>query len=278
MRIDAHQHFWKYDPERDGWITDSMAAIRKDFLPADLEGPLSESGINGSIAVQADQSAIETNFLLRLADEHPSILGVVGWIDLKAPSLWAQLELYAEERKLLGFRHVLQSEPEGFMLQEDFVKGLRILVEASFTYDLLIYEHQMAEAFDLVSGLPDTFQVVIDHLAKPRIADQSFESWAYYLQQFAELENVHVKLSGMVTEAIWAGWQASDFRPYLDLALELFGPDRLMFGSDWPVCLVAASYDQVFSIVNDYISQLSDDEQSKILGGTAARFYNISMK
>lgn len=278
MRIDSHQHFWKYDPDRDGWITEDMSVIRRNFLPEDLQGPLAETGIDGSIAVQADQSAIETNFLLRLADENPSILGVVGWIDLMAPSLWAQLELYAEERKLLGFRHILQSEPAEFMLQEAFVKGLKILSDANFTYDLLIYEHQMDEALELMSALPDTFQVVIDHLAKPKIADRSFESWAYYLQQFAERENVQMKLSGMVTEASWAGWQSSDFQPYLDLALELFGPNRLMFGSDWPVCLVAASYDQVFGIVNDYISQLSDDEQGMILGGTAAKFYNILMK
>jgi L-fuconolactonase len=273
MRIDAHQHFWHYNPERDRWINDEMAALKRDFLPAQLIPELLAHDFRGCIAVQADQSEAETRFLLGLADRHEVIQGVVGWVDLCAVNVAERLDLLAGHRKLSGFRHIAQAEPDDrFLLREDFLRGVKCLGDFGFTYDILIYEKQLPAAIELAAKLPDQ-PFVLDHIAKPSIKDRRYLPWAHYLRTLAENPNVYCKVSGLVTEADWRGWLATDFSPYLDLVLEAFGPERLMFGSDWPVCLLAASYGQVVQVVEDYAAHLPAPDREKIFGLTAAHFY-----
>lgn len=273
-RIDAHQHFWRYDPVRDGWITDDMRVIRRDCLPSDLGPLLAANGIDGCVAVQADQSERETRFLLDLARRHAFIKGVAGWVDLRSPRLEATLEGLAHEPILRGVRHVAQAEPDDFLERDDVIRGIGLLGRFGLTYDILIVERQLPAAVTLVSRLPDQ-SFVLDHLAKPRIKDRLLEPWATSMRELARRPNVSCKLSGLVTEADWHHWRAADLRPYLDVALDAFGPDRLMFGSDWPVCLVAAPYERALGIIVEYVSALSTDEQAAILGGNAVRFYGL---
>ena len=275
MVIDSHQHFWKYEPVRDAWITEDMQVLRQDFLPDDLEPILVANGVDGCIAVQADQSLNETIFLVELAEAHQSIKGVVGWIDLLSEDLGSVLEKYCQVEVLKGFRHILQSEKEGFMLQQKFLNGINLLGSFGFTYDMLIYENQLDEALSLVGLVPDQVSLVIDHIAKPNIKERSFSYWKEKMKSMAKHPNVFVKLSGMVTEADWHSWETKDFEPYFESVLELFGPERIMFGSDWPVCLLAAQYSQVISITRDLIATLNASEQAASMGGTATRFYSL---
>ena len=276
MRIDAHQHFWRYDPRRDAWLTDKMNAIRRDFLPPDLACELKASGFDGCVAVQADQSEAETTFLLDLAHRHPFIKGVVGWVDLRAPqrALEGQLASLSGDSRLRGVRHVAQSEPDDFLTREDVVRGIACVGRAGLAYDILVYARQLPAAIALASRLPDQ-RFVLDHLAKPGIARGETEPWAASIRELARRPNVWCKLSGLVTEADWAGWRPEHLRPYLDVALEAFGTDRVMFGSDWPVCLVAASYDRVVRVIEDFVSALSDTERGAVFGGNAAGFYRL---
>ena len=273
-RIDSHQHFWKYNPVRDSWITDEMHTIQKDFLPIDLWPELIQSNIDGCVAVQADSSMTETYFLLDQAKQHPWILGVVGWIDLCSELLTQHLEYLADRPALVGFRHILQAEPGGFMLQSSFVNGLQSLRLHGYTYDLLITEHQLPEAYELLLKVPEA-KIVIDHIAKPDIRKQSYDQWALWMTKMSDLENVNVKISGMITEADWQQWHSLDFTKYFDLCMELFGADRLMFGSDWPVCLVAGKYGEVVQLVENAIRDFSAEEQKAIMGGTASKFYHL---
>jgi L-fuconolactonase len=273
-RIDAHQHFWHFDPARDGWITDDMRAIRCDFLPESLGPVLTANGIDACIAVQADQSDQETRFLLDLARRHAFIRGVVGWVDLRSPRLEETLEALAPDPLLCGVRHVAQAEPDDFFDREDVVRGIGCVGRSGLTYDILVRERQLPSAIALVSRLPDQ-PFVLDHLAKPRIKNRILEPWATLMRDLARRPNVSCKLSGLVTEADWRHWRSEDIRPYLDVALDAFGPDRLMFGSDWPVCLVAAPYEFVLGIIVEYVAALSDDEQAAILGGNAVRSYGL---
>lgn len=275
MKIDAHQHFWKYDPIRDVWIDDSMEAIRRDFMPEDLEPLLKKSGFDGCVSVQADQSEEETHFLLNLAEKHDFIRGVVGWVDLKSPDIDERLEYFSQFSKLKGFRHIIQAESDGFMMDETFIRNVNKLQLHQFSYDILIYEHQLSETIKFVKRLPEV-QFVVDHIGKPVIKESSFNDWAIKMKQLARYQNVHVKLSGMVTEADWDFWQKKDFEPYLETCLEQFGADRLMIGSDWPVCLLAAEYEEVIEIVEDFISGLSETECADIMGQTAAEFYQLN--
>lgn len=275
MKIDAHQHFWKFDPVRDAWIDDSMEAIRRDFMPEDLEPLLRKKEFNGCISVQADQSIEETNFLLGLAENHDFIKGVVGWVDLKSANLKQRLEHFSQYEKLKGFRHILQGQPAGTMLEESFINGIKTLQETRFRYDILIFENQLHETVKFVERIPD-MHFVIDHIAKPTIKESSFDDWATYMKKLARFPNVHVKLSGMVTEADWDHWKKDDFTPYLDTCLELFGADRLMIGSDWPVCLLGGEYDEVIDIVEDFLDGLSDTEYEDIMGITAVKFYQLT--
>lgn len=274
MRIDAHQHFWRFDARRDRWITDEMRAIRRDFLPGDLEGALTANGIDGCVAVQADQSGEETRFLLDLADRHPFVKAVVGWADLRSPTVGVTLDALASRPRLRGIRHVAQAEPDDFFTQDDVIRGIREVGRAGLAYDILIVERQLPAALALTARLPDQ-PFVLDHLAKPRIRDGAIEPWATRMRELARRPNVFCKISGLVTEADWAGWRSEHLRPYLDVAFEAFGADRVMFGSDWPVCLVAAPYDRVLGVISEYAGALSPHERDALFGGTAMRVYGL---
>jgi L-fuconolactonase len=274
-RVDAHQHFWHYRPERDAWITEDMGVIRRDFLPGDLEGVLADAGLNASVAVQASQSLEETRFLLGLARDHDFVRGVVGWVDLLAPDLEPTLEALSEDPLLVGIRHVAQAEADDWLAREDVAAGIRRLAGFGLTYDILVYHWQLPAAQTLVDRLPDQ-PFVVDHLAKPAIRDGALEPWATRMRELSRRPNVWCKLSGMVTEADWRSWTPDDLNPYIDVVLEAFGPERLMFGSDWPVCLLAAGYSDVVDVVEDAASTLAPTERDAIFGGTACRFYGVS--
>ncbi|MBB1284287.1 amidohydrolase family protein [Flavisolibacter sp. BT320] len=262
--IDAHQHFWKFNPLRDAWITEDMDVIRKDFLPEHLAPVLEANGVEGCVAVQADQSEDETNFLLQLAEEADMIKGVVGWVDLQLDTIKERLERFSLHKKLKGFRHILQGETKrDLMLQPAFQNGIGLLNKYNFTYDILIFPDQLPYTKELVTAFPDQ-RFVIDHIAKPPIKKGEREVWEKNLAAVAERENVWCKISGLVTEADWVSWKKEDFRPYLDTVVNVFGPDRLLFGSDWPVCLLAASYEEVLSIVTDYFSPFPENEKQLI--------------
>jgi len=275
VRIDAHQHFWQYSPVNYGWIDDSMAALKRDFLPHDLAPLLQANGLSGSIAVQARQSLKETRWLLKLAQENEFIRGVVGWVDLSSPQVTEQLQGFAGNQKLVGVRHVVQAEPDDeYMLRPEFRRGIAQLAEFGLVYDLLLHPRHVPVAVKLVREFPDQ-PFVLDHIAKPPIAAGTLEPWARDIRRLAELPNVACKLSGMVTEARWREWTQDDFRPYLDVVLECFGPSRLMIGSDWPVCTVSTDYGATLGIVLRFIGQLAPSERDAILGGTCARVYRI---
>src|ERR1700730_505135 len=276
MKIDSHQHFWRYNPARDRWITDEMAVLKRNFLPDELNRELDASGIDGSIAVKADQSEDETLFLLDLAKRYDTIAGVVGWVNLCAHDLSERLEFFSHCKKLRGFRHVVQAEPDDcFMLRKHFIRGVACLRQFDFTYDILIYPKQLPAAIELVEKFPEQ-RFVIDHMAKPPIKTKETASWARHIRNIAEVPNVFCKLSGLLTEADWVHWVAEDFRPYLDIVFEAFGPDRLMCGSDWPVCLLAGTYGQVNRLVEDYTQNLPQQEKDNIFGTNAARFYGLT--
>lgn len=275
MKIDAHQHFWQFDPIRDSWITEgSMSVIRRDFLPNDLQPILQQNGIDGCVAVQADQSETETHFLLDLASQNEFIKGVVGWVDLKADNLAERLDYFKQYPKLKGFRHILQGEKPEFMLDSRFTEGVRLLGEKGFTYDILVFTKHLKAVKTFLQKF-DNQLFVIDHLAKPYIQKGLIKQWAKDMKAIAKHENVMCKISGMVTEADWTNWTEADFTPYIDVVFETFGTDRIMYGSDFPVCLVAASYEKQLSIVQNYISKLSDTEGGKIMGENAKSFYKI---
>ena len=275
MQIDAHQHFWLYNALEYAWIDNSMATLRRNFLPNDLAVELKSAGFDGSIAVQARQSLEETRWLLELAGKSASIVGVVGWIDLQAPDVRSQLKPLVHNPKLVGVRHIVQSEPdEGFLLRPDFLRGISILEEFDLAYDLLIYTQHLPVAIEFVQKFPRQ-RFVVDHLAKPPIKGAKLDSWAQGFRDLAKFPNVHCKVSGLVTEADWQGWTPDQIRPCLDAAFESFGPERLMIGSDWPVCLVAASYTTVIQLARDYIAARSPQSLSAVLGGNAARFYGL---
>jgi L-fuconolactonase len=273
--IDAHQHFWIFDPVRDSWINDEMAVIQRDFLPGDLHPVLKANGVDGCIAVQADQSETENDFLLSLAKGNDFIEGIVGWVDLRADNIDDRLEYYSQFEKIKGFRHVLQGEQNrALMLKPEFKRGISKLKEYSFTYDILIFPDQLQYVSEFVEAFADQ-KFVIDHLAKPNIKDQKIDDWAKAIRTVAKHDNLWCKVSGMVTEADWKNWKAEDFFPYLDVILEAFGTKRVMFGSDWPVCQVAANYAEMKGIVEQYTANLSATERALFWGDNAIDFYNI---
>jgi L-fuconolactonase len=275
-RIDAHHHLWRYAKEEYGWIAGNMAAIARDFLPQDLELALTSSGIHGSIAVQARQSLEETQALVDFAQQFEVIQGVVGWAPIVDTAFSAVLDRFKQFQKLKGFRHVVQDEPDdAFLLRSDFNAGIAQLKQYGFVYDILIFERQLPATISFVDRHPAQV-FVLDHIAKPRIRDGALEPWRGYIRELARRENVFCKLSGMVTEADWAHWSPQDLRPYFDVVLDAFGPHRLMAGSDWPVCLLATTYQKWFSTLREFISPLSAAEQDMILGGVATRVYSLS--
>jgi L-fuconolactonase len=277
MRLDAHQHFWRYDPAQHVWMTDAMGALRRDYLPEDLAPLLQETGFLGTIAVQARQMVEETEWLLALADRHAFIRGVVGWVDLRSPDLQAQLKRLGANPKLVGVRHVVHDEPdEDFMLRPEFRRGIARLGPAGLTYDLLLRPPHLKAAIRLVDEFKDQ-PFVLDHLAKPGVGDVSKSLWKEDILRLAERPNVSCKLSGLVTEADWSAWRPDDFRPAFEVVLEAFGVDRLMIGSDWPVCTLAADYKTTMGIVMGFVQGLKGSEQDGILGGNCARFYGFAL-
>jgi len=275
QRIDAHQHFWKYDPQAHSWIDDSMHKIRKDFLPEDLAPLLIDNHFSGCVAVQADQTEQETKFLLTLAKEHDFIKGVVGWVNLLDEKVSERLNYFSTEKKLKGYRHVVQGEPDGFMLREDFRRGIAALKQFGYTYDILILHHQLPDAISLINHFPNQ-PFVLDHIAKPDLKTGNIKKWKEDIKELARAENVLCKVSGMVTEAHWDSWTADDLKPCLDVIFESFTAKRLMFGSDWPVCNVAAGYSKVVTTVEDYIAQLPNAEQELVWFKNAIAFYNLA--
>lgn len=274
-KIDSHQHFWKYNPLRDAWITEDLKVIQRDFLPEDLLPLLQENDIDGCIAVQADQSEEETNFLLELATDNDFIKGVVGWIDLRNPDLKSRLDYFSQFKKLKGFRHIVQGESdENFLLREDFSKGIAQLEKYNFTYDILILPKHLAVACEFVKKFPIQ-KFVIDHLAKANCKQTDFKDWEKGIREIATCPNVYCKVSGLVTEADWNNWTEADFTYCLNVVTEAFGINRLLFGSDWPVCLLAANYAQTLEIVTNYYSKFSESNQEQFWSGNAIEFYNI---
>ncbi|MFM9838230.1 MAG: amidohydrolase family protein [Cyclobacteriaceae bacterium] len=275
MVIDAHQHFWKYHPVKDAWITDEMKVIQRDFMPSDLHGTHVENKIDGCVAVQADQSEEETVFLIEQANKNNFIKGVVGWVDFRASDVEERLIYFSKSKIIKGFRHIVQAEQDdAFLLRDDFCKGIGLLEKYNFTYDVLIKPKHLICATEFVQRFPNQ-KFVIDHLAKPFIKDQLIDQWKKDIQRIARNENVLCKISGMVTEAHWKNWKQEDFKSYLDVVFDAFGTDRVMYGSDWPVCLVAASYQQQLNIITNYLSSFSVSDQEKIMGGNAIHFYKL---
>jgi L-fuconolactonase len=273
-RIDAHQHFWKYSPAEYGWIGEEMEEIRRDFQPADLKRELEALGVDGSVSVQARQTLQETEWLLALADVNPSIAGVVGWVPLADPHVDAELERFSRHPRFKGVRHVLQSEPAEKMRCANFNRGLARLHQYDLTYDILIHHKQLPAAIELVDRHPEQ-RFVLNHIAKPAIGRELRHSWQTLMLALAERPNVWCKISGMVTEADYRTWTEEQLTPYLDAVLEAFGARRLMFGSDWPVCLVACSYQRWHRIVRDFVGRLSINEQEAIMGGNAVKAYRL---
>jgi L-fuconolactonase len=274
LRIDAHLHFWNYDSAQYGWIDETMPVLRRDFLPAQAAIELRAAGFDGCVAVQASQTAEETRWLLGLAEEHPFILGVVGWVDLQSPDVDAQLEAVTRHPKLVGIRHVVQAEPFGFLARPEFRRGVARLEHFGLPYDVLVYARQLPEAIDFVAAFPGQ-RFVLDHLGKPDIRAGAFDAWRRSLDRLARFPHVFAKLSGLVTEAEWQAWSAAELHRYIDAAVESFGAERLMIGSDWPVCTLAGSYQTVMDVVRTAVAGRPGVEQDAVLGGTAQRFWNL---
>lgn len=274
MVIDTHVHFWKYDKKRDAWITDEMKVLQQDYLPMQLASTLKRNGVDACIAVQADQSELETHFLVELAKTHDIIKGVVGWVDLRSDDIEDRLRYFSQYPIIKGWRHVVQGEPDDFLLGKKFQSGIAALQQYGYTYDILIYPRQLKAALEFVSVFPDQ-PFVIDHCAKPEIRHSKIDEWKAQIKDMAQHPNVYCKLSGLLTEAKWKSWSAGDFYPYLDAVVEAFGTQRVLFGSDWPVILLAGSYVQWKSLLQKYFEQFSEEERENVFGANAARFYGI---
>ncbi|HXY25935.1 MAG TPA: amidohydrolase family protein [Candidatus Acidoferrum sp.] len=275
MRIDAHQHFWVYEPREYEWIDSSMGALQRDFLPGDLEPELSHNGFDGCVAVQVRQTLEETRWLLELAKQSPFVCGVVGWVDLQAPDLRRVLESFTGNGKLVGVRHIVQSEPDDrFLLRADFLRGIAMLEEFGLAYDILIYTKHLTAAAEFVSKFPRQ-PFVLDHLAKPPIKSGDLREWERGIRELAKFPNVMAKLSGLVTEADWQAWTLVQITACVDVAFECFGAERLMIGSDWPVCTLAGTYGRVVGVVMEYVARRTPEEREAVLGGNAERFWRL---
>ena len=276
QRIDSHQHFWRYRPAEYPWMGERHLPIKRDILPPDMQPLLAAAGIDGTVAVQARQNLRECEFLLALADEYDFVRGVVGWVDLRAEDVEAQLDRFAAHPRFVGLRHIVHDEADDrFMLGGGFLRGLAALQQYDLRYDLLLFPQHIPIAIDVARQFPQQ-QFVLDHIAKPFIKDGVLQPWEDDIRALAALDNVWCKVSGMVTEAAWHEWTNADFVPYLDVVFDCFGVKRLMFGSDWPVCELAGSYSHVVGIVEDYIGALSADEQAAVMGGNASAFYQLT--
>lgn len=274
MVVDSHQHFWIYHPEHHEWISDDMSVIQTDFLPHDLEPILKANGVDGCIAVQTAQTEEETEFLLHLANQYDCIKGVVGWVNLCDENVGERLSKYAKNNYFKGVRWILQDEGDAFFYDANFRNGLSQLAKFNLTYDILVYHHQLSHVLELVRDFPSN-KFVLDHIGKPAIKEGELINWSNAMQKLGMFPNVCVKLSGMVTEADWANWTEKDIVPFIDVVFGVFGANKIMFGSDWPVCLLASNYQNVKNLVDNYLKQLSAKERAMVLGGTACDFYSI---
>jgi L-fuconolactonase len=274
MIIDSHVHFWKYDKQRDSWITENMKILRQDYLPAHLLTTLKRNDADGCVAVQAGQSEYETHFLLELSKTHTEIKAVVGWVDLLSKNLEERLRYFSQFNIIKGWRHIVQSEPDDFLLREDFQRGVASLRPFNYTYDILIYHHQLKPALEFVSKFSDQ-KFVIDHCAKPDIAKKNIAEWKIQIREMAQHPDVYCKLSGLLTETKWKEWSPGDFYPYLDVVFDAFGVDRLMFGSDWPVMLLSGMYVQWKSLLEKYMENFGEEDRLKVFGENAIQFYNL---
>ena len=273
--IDSHQHFWQFDPVRDSWINDDMKVIQRDFYPEHLYPVLQESGVDGTVIVQSDQSEEENGFQLGNAEKFDFIKGVVGWVDLQAVDIEEKLAYYISFKKMKGFRHVLQGEVDrALMLKPAFKHGISLLNKYGFTYDILIFPDQLGYSLELVKEFPDQ-PFVIDHIAKPYIKAGKIDDWKRDMEAVAQQQNVYCKISGMVTEADWKQWKKQDLLPYIDVVVNAFGTKRIMFGSDWPVCLVASSYKQWIELLREYFASFSQEERDAFFGQNAIGFYKL---
>jgi L-fuconolactonase len=276
MKIDSHQHYWHFNTADYGWMGENMSVIKRDFLPTDLLPELKSIDFDGSVAVQARQSLEETNWLLQLADEHPHIKGVVGWLDLQSEQAEEQIAAFAKHPKAVGVRHVIHDEEDiDFMLRPEFIRGVQLLEKYDMAYDILIFPKHLTNTIEFVKQFSEKQTFVVDHIAKPLIKDGIVSPWKEDIAALATFPNVYCKLSGMVTEADWNTWTPENIRPYLDVVMEAFGPERILIGSDWPVCLVAGKYSEVMQVVIDYISTFTEKEQALMLGGNAVKAYKI---
>jgi L-fuconolactonase len=274
--IDAHHHLWHYSAIEYEWIDDRMTALRRDFLPTEFIDELANAGIDGAVTVQARQTLEETQWLLALASKHKEILGIVGWAAIASLDFEASLNALTADPKLVGLRHIVQAEPQGFLDGPDFNRGIRTLHRTGLVYDLLVVEHQLEEAIRFVDRHPQQM-FVVDHIAKPKIAAGEIEPWRTRIQELSKRSNVFCKVSGIVTEDSWSHWSIESLRPYLDTVVNAFGSDRILAGSDWPVCLVATGYTQWWQTLRNYFADFSDDERADIFGATAARTYNLNL-
>ena len=272
--IDAHQHFWNYDPVKDSWIDESMEVIKRDFLPRHLEGILKDNNIDGCISVQASQTEEETNYLLDFAFENDFIKGVVGWVDLRADDVDSRLKYFSKYQKLVGVRHILQAEEVEFMLKEDFLNGISKLEKYNLSYDILVLPKHLKSSIEFVKKFPNqTF--ILNHIAKPEIKNGKIDSWKNDIEELAKNKNVYCKVSGLVTEADWHNWTIFDFTKYLDVIFNSFGVDRIMYGSDWPVCLLAGEYKSQLGIIENYVSNLTEIDRKKVMGLNAVKAYRL---
>lgn len=274
MVVDAHVHFWKYDRQRDAWITNDMKTLQQDYLPEHLLPVLKRNEVDAVVAVQADQSELETHFLVEMARTHSFIKGVVGWIDFRGDDIEKRLAYFSQYTIIKGWRHIVQAEPKGFLTDPRFINGIQLLAPYGYTYDLLIREQQLAEALSFAQQVPGQ-QLVIDHFAKPAVSKKDFAAWEKGIRDLAALPNVYCKLSGLLTEANWKQWSAADFYPCLDVVMDAFGTQRLLFGSDWPVMLLSGIYVQWKSLLEKYMEQLKEETRVDIMGGNAIRFYQL---
>ncbi|MET0393789.1 MAG: amidohydrolase family protein [Chitinophagaceae bacterium] len=274
MRVDTHVHFWHYEKEKDAWITDDMKVLQQDYLPPHLLSTMRRNEIDACVAVQASQSELETHFLVELARSHDFIRGVVGWVDLQKENVDERLQYFSQYPVIKGWRHVVQSEPDDFLLRPEFQRGVRALQSCGYTYDILIFHHQLRPALQFVEQFPDQ-PFVIDHCAKPDIKHRKIDEWKTLMKEMAGHPNVCCKVSGLLTEAAWKGWSAADFYPYLDTVFDAFGTDRILFGSDWPVILLSGQYIQWRTMLEKYMENFDEEEKEKVFGGNAVRFYGL---
>ena len=274
MQIDSHVHFWKYDKVKDNWITSGMKILKQDYLPETISSTFKRNDIDGCVALQVRQSELETHFLIELAKTHDVIKGIVGWIDLQNENIEERLKYFSQFPIIKGWRHIVQKEPDDFLLRKDFQRGIELLHRYNYTYDILIHHYQLKSALELVSRFPEQ-PFIIDHCAKPDIAGGKIEEWKALIIEIAKHPNVCCKVSGLFTEAKWKEWSPAQFYPYLDVAFSAFGTDRLLFGSDWPIMLLSGIYVQWKSLLEKYMENFSEDDREKVFGSNAIRLYNL---